>query len=90
MTNTLSRRAVLTAAAGASFLAATGVAAARDTQMTIQRLDWAGVRLRVGDIEVFIDVSTPEPHDGEPALDLTSDAARAFALATHHHGDHLD
>lgn len=58
--------------------------------MTVQRLAWAGVRIRVGAVEVFIDARAPDPQDGAPGPALKCDAARCFALATHHHDDHLD
>jgi L-ascorbate metabolism protein UlaG (beta-lactamase superfamily) len=57
--------------------------------IAVRRLAWAGVAFRVGDVEVFIDARAPSVEDDAPGPELTSDAGRRFALATHHHGDHL-
>ncbi len=58
--------------------------------MRIQRLAWAGVRLSVGDVDLFVDARAPDAGNGAPGPALESAAGRRFALATHHHGDHLD
>lgn len=58
--------------------------------MRVQRLAWAGIRLSVGDVDLFVDARSPNPDDGAPGPALESAAGRRFALATHHHGDHLD
>jgi L-ascorbate metabolism protein UlaG (beta-lactamase superfamily) len=79
-----SRRGVL-ALAGLSFalnLPPTAQAAASAPSVSLQRLEWAGIRMRSGAVEVLIDVS------GAAATAPTG--SRTFALATHHHGDHLD
>lgn len=82
----LSRRSVLAGAAAP--LAFTGHAAATSSEpaLTIQRLEWAGVRLRTNAIDLFIDASASD----DPLAPLDPPASRSFALATHHHGDHLD
>lgn len=56
----------------------------------VQRLAWAGIRLSAADVDLFVDATSHDPGQspGSPALEST--AARCFALATHHHGDHLD
>jgi L-ascorbate metabolism protein UlaG (beta-lactamase superfamily) len=58
--------------------------------LRIRRFAWAGVALRAGDVEVFIDARAPSVEDGAPGPALSTDAGRCFALVTHHHGDHLD
>ncbi len=74
--------------------AASGVEAAQTasvrTGLRIRRLAWAGVALRAGDVELFVDARAPSSADGAPGPNLSTDAARCFALVTHHHGDHLD
>jgi L-ascorbate metabolism protein UlaG (beta-lactamase superfamily) len=64
--------------------------AAPATGVRVRRLAWAGIALRAGDVEVFIDARAPSAEDGAPGPALASDAGRCFALVTHHHGDHLD
>jgi L-ascorbate metabolism protein UlaG (beta-lactamase superfamily) len=64
--------------------------AARAGGMAVRRWAWAGISLRVGAVELFIDARAPDPDDGAPGPPLASDAPRRFALATHRHGDHLD
>lgn len=82
---TASRRGLLAAVlAGAS-----GAASAQQRGDTsVRRLAWAGVALRVGDVELFIDARAPDAET--PGPPLSSAASRRFALVTHHHGDHLD
>lgn len=70
--------------------AAPQAAYAQAAALQIKRWAWAGVSLRVGGVEVFIDARSPNAADGASGPDLVSDAPRRFALATHHHGDHLD
>ena len=90
------QRRELFLSAVASALLASGAAAqapARTEQgagMRLRRLAWAGIALRVGDVEIFIDARAPSVADGAPGPELSSDAARRFALVTHHHDDHLD
>src|SRR5689334_19128260 len=93
----LQRRELFLSAVGSALLAsgATAQAPARagagqGANMRVRRLAWAGVALRVGDVEVFIDARAPSVEDGAPGPVLSSDAARCFALVTHHHNDHLD
>lgn len=81
------RRSLL--AAGLASVATPALAQSANT-LRIKRWAWAGISLRVGAVEVFIDARAPDAEDGAPGPELTSDAARRFALATHHHGDHLD
>jgi L-ascorbate metabolism protein UlaG (beta-lactamase superfamily) len=56
----------------------------------VRRWAWAGVSLKVGDVELFVDARAPNAADGAPGPALETDASRRFALVTHHHGDHLD
>jgi L-ascorbate metabolism protein UlaG (beta-lactamase superfamily) len=87
-----SRRSLLLATGFAPFLlSATARAAAADAPgMAVRRWAWAGISLRVGGVELFIDARAPDPDGGVPGPPLASDAPRRFALATHRHGDHLD
>lgn len=80
----LSRRVVIAAAPLA--VCAGAASAASDTSLTVQRLNWAGARLRTGGIDLLIDASSAE----DAPAPLEPPASRSFALATHHHGDHLD
>jgi L-ascorbate metabolism protein UlaG (beta-lactamase superfamily) len=92
MTGALSRRGVAAALAAAA-LAPAGAARAQSRDgagMRVQRLAWAGVKLSVGDVDLFVDARAPDAGDGAPGPQLESGAGRRFALATHHHGDHLD
>jgi L-ascorbate metabolism protein UlaG (beta-lactamase superfamily) len=82
------RREILAAALASA--AASAAQAQTAPALQIKRWAWAGVSLRVGAVEVFIDARAPNADDGAPGPELSSDAARRFALATHHHGDHLD
>lgn len=78
----LSRRRFLgVAAMGAAI--GLGRPAAANSDVIIQRLDWAGVRIVYNQIELLIDVSAPPPP-------LDPAPKRSFALATHHHGDHFN
>ncbi|MEM9618331.1 MAG: MBL fold metallo-hydrolase [Pseudomonadota bacterium] len=83
-TATISRRSLM--AAVPLIMCAGAATAASDSSLMVQRLNWSGVRLRTGNIDLLIDASSSEntPAPLEPA------ASRTFALATHHHGDHLD
>lgn len=83
----IQRRAVLAASFASMALPAHAQSAA---QLQIKRWAWAGISLRAGAVEVFIDARAPSTEDGAPGPELASDAPRRFALATHHHGDHLD
>ncbi|MGZ8363621.1 MAG: MBL fold metallo-hydrolase [Caulobacteraceae bacterium] len=80
---------------GASALGLTGLvvapaASAAGNGLAIRRLAWAGLQLRLGNVALFIDAVPPDPEGGQPGPELTSDAARNFALVTHHHGDHCN
>jgi len=81
------RRILIGAGLGAAF--APGVARAAE-QLIVRRWAWAGVSFVSGPVEVFIDARAPNAEDDAPGPALESAAARRFALATHHHGDHLD
>jgi len=86
-----SRRGLLGALA---FLPLAGLARAQATAavegMHIQRLAWAGIRLSVGDVDLFVDARAPDAQGGAPGPALESAAGKRYALVTHHHGDHLD
>lgn len=90
----MSRRQLFTAAAASTFLAAKNrgsVSAPSPAPiLSIQRLAWAGIRLKVAGVTLFIDAAAPSPSDGAPGPALVSTTPRSFALVTHHHGDHAD
>jgi L-ascorbate metabolism protein UlaG (beta-lactamase superfamily) len=58
--------------------------------LKLGRLAWAGVRLEVAGITLFIDAIAPDPAAGQPGPQLARGSGRAFALITHHHDDHWD
>lgn len=58
--------------------------------MKILRLASAGIRLSVGDADVFIDARNPGPGENGNVPHLESAAGKRFALVTHDHGGHLD
>ncbi len=82
----LSRRSVLAATAASLAIPKSAAAAQQNSGLTVQRLDWAGIRLRTNKIDLFIDVSASD----DPLAPLEPPASRQFALSTHPHGDHLD
>jgi L-ascorbate metabolism protein UlaG (beta-lactamase superfamily) len=91
MPGEVSRRALIGAgAAGVAASFAATAAAAAQAKVVVTRWAWAGVSFRVGDVEIFVDARRPGAEDGAPGPALSSTAGRRFALATHHHGDHLD
>ena len=84
----LSRRMMMAAGFGAFISPGTISLAREPKEMVIQKLAWAGIRVQAGNTDVFIDATRPGgDEEGKP---LASSRKRAFALATHHHGDHLD
>lgn len=88
-----SRRQFVAAAGMLPLARMTGrVAAAGDTTFALrfQRLAWAGIRLELGEVALFIDAIAPDSKAGQPGPTPRSSCARRFALVTHHHGDHCD
>jgi L-ascorbate metabolism protein UlaG (beta-lactamase superfamily) len=59
-------------------------------EFSVQRLAWAGIKLEANGVAVLIDATAPDPASGVAGPPLASNAARCFALVTHHHGDHCD
>ena len=94
--HTLSRRSVLATTGLLPILALSGAGTAlaagapATAGMKVQRLAWAGVRLQVGAVAVFVDAIAPNPQIGIAGPELANPGTRAFALVTHHHGDHCD
>jgi L-ascorbate metabolism protein UlaG (beta-lactamase superfamily) len=90
----LSRRRFVAAAAALPLTTLAGKAVAVDTRpaagMKILRLGWAGIRLEVGDVSLFVDAVAPDPGAKPATPALASTLGRRFALVTHHHGDHCD
>src|SRR5436305_11675098 len=89
---TLTRRSLLKSAAALPILATSAAALSTGSGhgMEIQRLAWAGIRLRIGDVALFIDAIAPNPQGGAPGPILVVSAGRNFVLVTHHHPDHYD
>jgi L-ascorbate metabolism protein UlaG (beta-lactamase superfamily) len=90
-TEHLTRRQFVAAASALPLLPLTGSTLASATAVAplrIQRLAWAGVRLELGDVALFIDAITPDAPSGLPGPALETAAKRRFALVTHPHGDH--
>jgi L-ascorbate metabolism protein UlaG (beta-lactamase superfamily) len=88
----LTRRFLLKSAAALPILAtpAAALATGPGNGMEIQRLAWAGIRLRIGDVALFIDAIAPNPQGGVIGPALAGAGGRNFALVTHHHPDHYD
>jgi L-ascorbate metabolism protein UlaG (beta-lactamase superfamily) len=91
----VSRRNLLAASVGTLLAptlgASTGTAAlTADPRLNLTRLAWAGVRLELSGVTLFIDAITPDPQSGQPGPPLTPGGPRTYALVTHHHEDHCD
>jgi len=93
----LSRRSMLAAPLAGGMTGVLGVAATEvavanraTVPLKIQRLAWAGTRIELGGVTLFIDAIAPDPAGGQPGPPLTPGAGRNFALVTHHHSDHCD
>jgi L-ascorbate metabolism protein UlaG (beta-lactamase superfamily) len=92
----ISRRSLLAASGIALMSAARGSplavseADARAAHLHLQRLAWAGVRLELGGVTLFIDAIAPDPGSGQPGPQLLTRGKRTYALVTHHHDDHCD
>lgn len=92
--DTITRRRLLASALGTSALATVSplvrAQSASGTGVLLQRLAWAGVKIESSGVAVFIDARAPDAEDDAPGPALATSAERAFALVTHHHGDHCD
>lgn len=63
------------------------------SEVSIQRLTWAGLKMMSGDTTVFVDAVGTDIWDGAPPgglISLTADTRRRYALITHVHNDHFD
>jgi L-ascorbate metabolism protein UlaG (beta-lactamase superfamily) len=61
--------------------------------LTIERLTWAGIKMKMQDTTVFIDAVGTDIWDGsapEGLVPVTADTSRRYALITHAHNDHFD
>lgn len=92
----ISRRSMLQAAAAAPLLAATRLGAAMEpgSEMKVQRLAWAGVRLQFASSVVFLDPLT-DPDAWGPALKdrlvpVGDGHGDRFVLVSHRHPDHAN
>jgi L-ascorbate metabolism protein UlaG (beta-lactamase superfamily) len=70
--------------------AAQGASASAGPHVNLRRLAWAGVRLDLANVTLFIDAITPDPDSGQPGPPLTPGGPHTYALVTHHHDDHCD
>jgi L-ascorbate metabolism protein UlaG (beta-lactamase superfamily) len=92
----LSRRSLLAVSAGASVIRALGAElgsrehASESTGLRLQRLAWAGVRLKLTNVTLVIDAIAPDETLGKPGPPLAAGSGRNYALVTHHHDDHCD
>lgn len=69
----------------------TGVSGA--SELSIQRLTWAGLKMTSGDTTVFVDAVGSDLWGGEAPgglIKLSADTRRRYALITHVHNDHFD
>jgi len=59
----------------------------------VQRLNWAGIRIVSGNVDLFIDTVITDIWDGDspyPLVKPEHPAGRAYAAITHTHSDHFD
>lgn len=73
------------------FLACSGNATA--SELLVERLTWAGIKLQAGDTTVLVDAVLTDLWDGaapEALVPATADTRRRYALITHTHNDHFD
>lgn len=100
MKRNLNRRQLLMeagkAAAGAAMWHAAGPYAfgQQPTQLKVQRLSWAGVKIETGQSTLFVDPwVSAEIWDGAwkaPVIPIEVKTASRLALVTHAHNDHMD
>ncbi len=63
------------------------------SELVVERLTWAGVKLTDGDTTVLVDAVGTDLWDGEAPeglVPVTVDTRRRYALITHVHNDHFD
>ena len=63
------------------------------SELVVEKLTWAGVKLADADTTVFIDAIGTDIWDGNAPgglVPVTSDTRRTYALITHAHNDHFD
>ena len=83
-------RTIIRLALGGCLLLA-AVAAAQP--LSVERLTWAGIKLRLADTTVFVDAVGTDLWDGqapEGLVPLRAETGRRYALVTHLHNDHFD
>ncbi len=92
-----SRRRLLLGAAFAGLSARSAAAAAASASaatLAAQRLGWAGVRLQLGETNIWIDPLSDPKVWGDSLIDMLAPIERAgsdrFVLVTHRHPDHFD
>jgi L-ascorbate metabolism protein UlaG (beta-lactamase superfamily) len=80
--------------AAASVFSPAAQASNQATQLRAQRLGWAGVRLQLGDANLYIDPLENEAVWGEalrkPLVRIETPGEARFVLITHRHPDHCD
>ncbi len=60
------------------------------SSLVVQRLNWTGIRLEMGDSALFIDATAADPDSPEVPVTPSTTRPRSYALVTHAHGDHFD
>lgn len=66
---------------------------AHASELSVERLTWAGVKLVAGDTTVFVDAVGTDLWDGnapEGFVPVTAETRRRYAVITHAHNDHFD
>ncbi len=58
--------------------------------MRIQRLAWAGIKVEVGAVTLFVDAVEGGPYFHVPPVPLSAETSERHALVTHAHTDHYD
>jgi L-ascorbate metabolism protein UlaG (beta-lactamase superfamily) len=69
------------------------VCGSAETDLTIERLTWAGIKMVADDTTVFIDAIGTDIWDGKAPdglVPVEADTSRRYALITHAHNDHFD
>lgn len=62
-------------------------AAQTNSPMKIQRLAWAGIKIEIDKITLFVDATS---YETEQDMKLTAETEYRHAVITHHHSDHYD
>jgi len=55
--------------------------------MKIQKLNWAGIKIELDEVTLFVDATS---YEAQKDMKLTAETTYRHALITHHHPDHFD